>query len=177
MGYRVKISGLKQILKIKKIAQRAATSAGKRAIQTMRTAAVHEVRLKKAMRASQLNKTAIKVFTMSKTEWALGISGKAQPVSAYAVRQTKKGVSAKINTGKTSLIRHAFLLTVGGHKGVFFRKTKARFPLDQALTTRVSDVFRDSDEPALRVQEVGRAAFVTRWEHEFDRLSRGKPSQ
>lgn len=166
--------------RLQKLLMRAAKLAGTRALSSMRTQAKRSVRARKAFKASALDKSAFQTTKfkgkgLASMSWTLGFSGKAQPVLAYKnARQTTQGVTVQINRGRQTLIKGAFIAEMkSGHRGVFYRLGKSRLPIDEAFSTRVSDVFKD-DEPTNEVIQVGEAVFAQRWQHEFTRLALGQ---
>lgn len=164
--------------KIEKAVTSALKKSGSGALRTLRTASSKEVREKKRLKLKRVNDSLPLIFPTSndidRLEWKMKVSGKAMPMGNYPSRQTKKGVVVTINTGKRVLIRSAFVLTIKGlrkdgsdysHTGVFVRKTKDRYPIDHALSTRVSDVFKNTG----MIQGVLFAA-QTKFGREFERL-------
>ena len=134
----------------------------------MRVESSRGVRAKKRMKVAAVNKALPLTFPgskdISRLAWRMDVSGALVPVSAFPHRQTRKGVSVAINVGKRVLIRSAFVATLrSGHEGVFLRKGKARLPIKEAFTTRVSDVFNDGGFIML-VQSRTRTTFRTAFE-------------
>ncbi len=140
----------------------AASKAGSETIRKLRTEASRTVRSKKKIRAGAVRKGLPIFFPRSKKDldsliWRLDVSGQLAPVISYpGVRQTKKGVSVRINTsGARKLIPSAFVATMpNGHRGVFRKTTKAgpwrrgaqgqALPIEELFTSRVVDVFNDA---------------------------------
>ncbi len=128
----------------------ALSKAGSGAVRAMKAESSRLVRERKRMRVAFVNRALPLTFPSSKEigrlAWRMDVSGALVPVSAFPLRQTRKGISVAINTRARSFIRSAFVATMrSGHKGVFLRKAKARLPIREAFTTRVVDVFRDED--------------------------------
>lgn len=128
---------------------RAAKRAGRDALRTAKTDAKREIRTRKAIRPARAAKS-IRVFspagvqTLEGLEWGVRVYGNGFPLIDYGARQTKKGVSVKINVGKRVLIKSAFIATMAnGHRGVFVRKGKTRFPIKELYSSTPADVFRD----------------------------------
>lgn len=120
--------------------------AGSDALRDMRTTGTRFVRLKKKFKVAKVRKGLPLFFPKSKTDlvWIMKVSGEPVPVSAFPHRQTKQGVVAEINVGKRTLIKSAFVaMMASGHKGVFRRRGKTRLPIDEAFTTKISDVFNN----------------------------------
>mgnify|MGYP001259438429 CR=1 FL=1 len=78
-------------------------------------------------------------------EWTEHVSSKPVPLSRFPHIQTKRGVSVRINKrGSTKRIRGAFVANMAsGHRGVFVRKGKARLPIKELWTSRLSDTMQD----------------------------------
>lgn len=123
---------------------KALRKAGATALRDMRAEAAKLVRTRKAMKAGTVRK-ALKMVNakgsnIDRLSWTLLVSGKPVPLSAYPVRQTKKGVSAQINKGARKLIKGAFIATMAsGHKGVFLRKGKKRLPIRELFSSNVAE--------------------------------------
>ncbi len=128
---------------------RAMAKAGGDAARAMRVEGSKGVRSKKRLKVARVKKGLPVTFPRNKTDihalvWRMDVSGEPVRVGDLTPRQTKKGVTFGINKGKRSLIRGAFIATLkSGHKGVFRRRGESRLPIDEAFTTRISDVFRD----------------------------------
>ncbi len=137
--------------KADKAVLRAVKMAGRDALRVMRTQSARGVTSRKRIKYG----AALKFLTaqnpkgpqsLGSLAWRLVVSGKNVPVSDYPHRQVRKGISAAINKGKRTLIQSAFIATTkSGHTGVFKRKGDARKPIVKVLTSRVVDVFKDSD--------------------------------
>jgi hypothetical protein len=126
----------------------ALSKAGGDAIRSTAAESNRMVRRWKRMKVAALKKALPLTFPgtkeIARLAWRMDVSGALVPVSAYPLRQTRKGISVAINTGARSFIRSAFVATMrSGHRGVFLRDGKGRLPIKEAFTTRVSDVFRD----------------------------------
>ncbi len=135
--------------KIERALFNALSKSGNDAIRAMQAAAGRSVRQRKRLKVKFVKESLPLIFARGKTidtlEWKMKVSGRAIPVSAYPHRQGKRGVTVAINTGARKLIKHAFTATMrSGHKGVFLREGKARLPIRELFTTRVSDVFADN---------------------------------
>lgn len=129
---------------------RAARKSGGDAIRFLKRGSNKLIRSRKRFRVARVNSALPLVFprgsnSLETLEWRMNVSGAPVPVADFAHRQTRKGVTASINAGKRSLIPGAFIATMrSGHTGVFIRKGKARLPIRETFTTRVSDVFNDA---------------------------------
>lgn len=127
---------------------RAALRAGSDAIRAGRAESVRKVRERRAMKAGAVRDAITLQYPTSGEGgallWSINVSSAPARVADYPYRQTRQGVSVQIKTSGRSVIRGAFVATMrSGHKGVFLREGKARLPITEVFTTRVSDVFRD----------------------------------
>lgn len=129
---------------------RAVARSGSDTIRALRVRSNQDIRQRKRLKVSRINKSLVLDFPANKSEmkgliWRMRVGNAPTPVIELGARQTKKGVTFGINKGaKRSLIRGAFIATMrSGHRGVFVRRGRARLPVDEAFTTRVSDVFKD----------------------------------
>ena len=146
---------------------RALKKAGSSGSKALRAAANRAVRARKRLPVAVVNESIRPVVssgsTISDLSWNVRVSGRPFRVSDYKYRQIKRGVSVAINKGKPrSLIEGAFVARVGKHVGVFRRVGKARLPIKELYTSRVTDVFKDAGTtPAVlgRGREVFDATF------------------
>lgn len=128
---------------------RAVSKAGGDAARTLRIAGTSDIRAKKKLKLRVIRNSLQLDFPVRKTSldalsWKMRVGDAPVRVIDLGARQTKKGVTFSINSGTRSLIAGAFISTMrSGHRGVFFRRTRARLPIAEAFTTRVSDVFKD----------------------------------
>lgn len=136
--------------KLKAAAKRALRKAGKTALRDMRSEASKRIRERKRItrkyitRALSLHTTGGDIASMS---WALNVSGEQVPLIAYPHRQTKRGVSVEVNTGKRTLVAGAFIATMSsGHQGVFKRRGAARLPIHELLGSRPVDALLHEGE-------------------------------
>lgn len=136
---------------------RAALRAGSDAIKAGRAESVRKIRERRAMKAGAVRDAITLQFPTSGEGgallWSINVSSKPARVADYPYRQTRQGVSVQIKTSGRSLIRGAFVATMpkSGHTGVFYRTGEfgrrgnpKLEKIDEAFTTRVSDVFRDA---------------------------------
>lgn len=127
----------------------ATRKAGSDALRFLRVDSSRRVRNRKRFKVAKVNKGLPLAFprssrTLDDLEWRMDISGETMPLAAFSYRQTRKGVTFSVNVAKRGFIKSAFVATMdSGHKGVFFRTGKARLPIDEAFTTKLSDVFKD----------------------------------
>ncbi len=160
-------SALKRFDRVPSALATALRRAGTDAVRAMKSEASRQVRSKKRFKVSVVNKGLPLTYPTSRNidslVWTMRVSGAPQPAIQFAARQTKAGVSFGVNTGKRSFIKSAFIATMrSGHVGVFYRQGTKRLPIDEAFTTRISDVFSDSGViPAIqaRTQSVFAQAF------------------
>lgn len=147
----------------------ALAKAGGDAIRSLRVGTSRLVRQRKRLKASRLTKALPIHFPANKAAisdlvWRMDVSGELVPVSEFPHRETKRGVRVSINVGASKLITSAFVARMqSGHVGVFRRRSTGaagpltklqtkrglsfrvgRLPIDEAFTTRVSDVVQDS---------------------------------
>lgn len=125
------------------------SKSGRDAIRALKAESSRVVRARKRLKVKRVNAALPLTFPkgrdISDLVWRMDVSGEAVRVVDYPHRQTRKGVSVAINVGKRKLIKGAFLATMkSGHRGVFKREGKARLPIDELFSTRVSDVFGDA---------------------------------
>lgn len=148
--------------------------AGSTALRDMRSEAKKRIRARKALKAGAVAKTLhisrpAKVVPDITSEWALNVTGGVLRASDYPYRQTKKGVSVRINKTKRSILRSAFVATMSnGHKGVFLRRGKERLPIKEPVASRPVDALRHPGE-AEAVGERGAQSFMAT----FKRLAPG----
>lgn len=144
---------------------RALNKAGSEAVRRMKAEANRKARQRKKLKVSAVNKALPLIFPKNTKiieflVWEMRVSGTPMPLSSYPHRQTKKGVMVQVTPGKRKLIKSAFLGTMSsGHEGIFQRRTKARLPIDELFSSRISDVFEDTGF-IQQVLEHGRGAFA-----------------
>lgn len=151
-----------------KAVARAASKAGNDALRAMRTAAGRSVRQRKKIKAGVVSKAfklnyASPRSSLESMEWSMDVTGAPMPLIAFPHSQTRRGVSVMVNAGSRKLVKGAFIATMkSGHEGVFVRTGKARLPIKELFSTRVTDVFKDEGMiPAVfaRTQSVFTSAF------------------
>ena len=155
--------------KIKSAATRAIRRASKTALRDMRAEAKKRVRKRKRLKAGLVNRRLVprkKGSTLDDLELRIDVSGKPISLTEYpGVRQTKRGVSARVNTGDRSVIESAFIATLAsGKRGVFLRRGAKRLPIDMQFGSRVSDALLHDGEArgVLRRGEVSFAKTIVR---------------
>jgi hypothetical protein len=134
---------------VERATARALSKAGGDAARFMRTGSARLVRARKRLKLARVLRSLPLTFPRGKAiedlVWLMDVSGAAIPLIDYPSRQVKSGVSVAVNAGGRSILKSAFIATMGnGHRGVFFRTGKSRLPIKEAFTTRVSDVFNDA---------------------------------
>lgn len=136
---------------------RALSKAGGDAIRTLRTSSSKRVRERKRLKAGRVKRGLPLTFPrgtqhVDDLTWSMGVEGAPARLSSYPFRQTKRGVSISVNRGARRLVAGAFVATLkSGHVGIFKRRGPARLPIDELLTSRISDVFKDDGMiPALQ---------------------------
>lgn len=131
---------------------RALMAAGGDSIRGSKTLASKRMRLSKRIRLSRVREGLPLIFPEASAKragrflWRMRISGEAIPLIDYSPRQTKKGLTVKINrSGGRKLIKHAFLAKMSsGHKGAYLRRNKERLPIDELFSTNIAQFFNDS---------------------------------
>jgi hypothetical protein len=149
---------------VDKALARALRLAGNAALRAMQGQSVEEVQRKKLMKESAIrdgtpmDKPGSRVEIRALT-WKMRISGKAIPLGKFLHQRGPLGVSVAVNRGGgRKLIRGAFVATMkSGRKGIFLRRGKARLPIDELYSSKISDVMSDRGTIP-RVQ--GQALFV-----------------
>jgi hypothetical protein len=144
------LAGLKTPRMTRAIA-RALGKAGSTALRDMRSEASKRIRQRKRLKsgivAKALRMRRPRKATIDGAEWAVDVSGKPVPLSAYPHRQTRKGVSVEVNRGKRTLIQSAFVATMrSGHEGVFVRRGAKRLPIKELLGSRPVDALLHEGE-------------------------------
>lgn len=128
----------------------AARKAGRDALRALRTDSVKALRERKRFKASALRKALTpqspKGARLENLAWTLTVSGRPMPLASFPYRGTKrKGVRVEVNVGRPKYLRNAFVATMrSGHTGIFERVGRARLPIRELYSTRVTDVFRDA---------------------------------
>lgn len=152
----------------------AARFAGRDAIRALRVDVSREIRQRKRFKVSTVNKALALNFprsprTLESLAWSMTASGKPVPVAAFPHREVRngarggrlmlrghRGVRVEINVGQPTIIKNAFVATLkSGHEGVFRRVGKARLPIKELFTTRITDVIQDRGFVPARFQRAG----------------------
>jgi hypothetical protein len=140
---------LKTITDVEKAMQQAFRRAGDIAGRAMVKAAVEYVKGKKRLKVGDIRSGITLLRPGLKAEklvWKLKVESKrAVPLAKYPHRQTKTGVTVRVNVGKSAKLRSAFVATLkGGHTGIFRRVGKARLPIKEMFSSKLTDVINDS---------------------------------
>lgn len=149
--------------------RRAMKKAGITALRDMKSETSKRVRQYKRLKAGKIKETIDVVKPKGRgpingMEWQLNMTGKPVPLYAYPHRRTPKGVAVKVNKGKTSLVRSAFVARMrSGHVGIFKRKGKTRLKIRELYGSRPVDVMLKEGE-AIIVLVRGRNSFGRTWE-------------
>lgn len=144
--------------RIERALQRALSKAGGDAIRFLRTGSSRLIRQRKKLRASRVRRGLSLAFPPAGTdiaglEWRMDVSGEPVPLGEFPHRFVPRkngrrhggGVRVQVNVGKWTLVRSAFVARMkSGHVGIFRRRGEARLPIDEAFTSRISDVVQDS---------------------------------
>lgn len=144
------LTGLQGSKRITRALTRALAKAGTDAIRQLKSTSNKTVRQRKRFKVARVNKALPVYYPQNKSDisrlvWRMDVSGAPVPLAEFPYRQTRKGVSVAVNTGKRVMVKGAFVARMkSGHVGIYHRRGKARLPIDEAFTTRVSDVFNDS---------------------------------
>ena len=145
----------KQLAGVPKVMPRVISAAINKTASKSKTEIGRRIRDLIMVKAKYTNK-AIRLTKASYTRWRadLDISPKKIPLIGFSVRQGAKGVSSKIEKQKAAkLIQSAFIQTLStGHKGVFARSTKKRFPIYELFGPSLAGIF-DNNDTALKAIE------------------------
>lgn len=165
--------------RVEKALRDALAKAGGDAIRFIRTGTTKLVRQRKRMKVARLRAGLPLFFPKSKAEisqlvWRMDVSGEPVPLSEFPYRVVKRkegrrhggGVMVQVNVGRRTMVHSAFVARLkSGHVGIFRRRGEARLPIDEALTSRISDVAQDTG--FIPFVQVGAQA---RFEASFQRL-------
>lgn len=133
-----------------KTVTRAVSMAGSDALRALRADTNRYVRARKQFPLKTLEKSIRMNFPKMRHiydgVWTMRVRGEPMPLGAFKFRQGKKGVYVTINKGNRRLIRGAFVARMrSGHVGVFARAGKGRLPINEMFTSRLTDLFKDSE--------------------------------
>lgn len=132
--------------KTEKALARALRLAGNAAIRTVQKESSGHILSKKYLRESEVKDGLPLIFPGTRTEiralqWTELVSGKPIQLIKFPHVATSNGILIRISKGTgTKRIASGFLATMkSGRKGIFMRRGKARLPIDELYTTRLSD--------------------------------------
>ena len=114
-------------------------------------------------KAKDVNRRLVlKKATRTRWQAAIEISLKRLPLKTFSARQTKKGVSYKINkSGGRKKIDSAFVATMpSGHVGVFKRSNEQRLPIGERYGPSIGQVFDNEKGLAGQIKKVTNAKLV-----------------
>lgn len=130
---------------------RAARKASSTALRDMKAEANKRVRARKELKKKIIQRALVLQRARSRDiddmEWGIHVRRNVVRVADYPHRQTRKGVTARINKGQRTLIRGAFKATMkSGHEGVFRRRGVGRLPIDELVASRPVDALLHDGE-------------------------------
>jgi hypothetical protein len=143
--------------RIERALRNALSKAGGDALRFLRTGSSKVIRGRKKIRAARVRKGLPLVFPKARTEissleWRMNVSGEPIPLAEFPYRVVRKkegrrhggGVRVQVNVGKWTMVRSVFVARMkSGHVGIFRRRGADRLPIDEAFTSRLSDVVQD----------------------------------
>jgi hypothetical protein len=144
--------------KIEGALRNALAKAGGDAIRFVRTGTSRMVRQRKRMKLQRVRAGLPLFFPRNKAEiselvWRMDVSGEPVPLSEFPHKVVPRpdgrrrggGVMVQVNVGRRQLVRSAFVARLkSGHVGIFRRRGDPRLPIDEAFTSRLSDVVQDT---------------------------------
>lgn len=148
----------------KRKADKAYKIATYRAARTARSRTIDFIREGYNIKKSDLTNEA-KLSRLNNTVY-LRIFHKGVALIKYGARQTRKGVTFRVKKGKRDFIRGAFITGVnkGKHIGVFKRRGKTRFPIEEKYGPSVEQLF-SSDQ----AREILQKIYYDRFKIEMER--------
>lgn len=121
-----------------------------RTIAQVKTEASRNIRQEVRLKAKDVNRGLVIVRANSQKgalvtmQASIQVNTNPVPLFQYGAKQTKQGVTVNVK-GIRKLVKHAFIAKMkSGHEGVFLQRGKARLPIDELYSTRLSDVFYNS---------------------------------
>lgn len=143
--------------RVERALARAVSKAGGDAIRFLRTGSSRLIRRRKKVKASRVRRGLPLVFPRNKQdisslEWRMNVSGEPVPLGEFPHRAVRRqegrrhggGVRVQVNVGKWTMVKGVFVARMqSGHEGIFRRRGQARLPIDEAFTSRLSDVVQD----------------------------------
>jgi hypothetical protein len=126
-------------------------NAGNKTIKEQKKDSFSYIKERKAIRSEVIDKGLVLTNTGRKVKiedlvWVEDVSGKPMSLAKFSYIRTPLGMNVKINEkGGFKLIRHSFMARLGsGHLGLFRRAGKARLPIRELYSSRLSDVMSDA---------------------------------
>lgn len=169
IGFRADVRDLQRFSerKVMGASVRAMRKAGSTAIRDMNAEARKRIRDRKRIKVKRIRqavtKESVRTRSIDDMQFAISIDGVPVPLSAYPVRQIKRGVSVSVNRGKRTRVKGAFIAIMKtGHRGVFMRRGRGRLPIRELLGSRPVDALLHSGE-ADGVAARGRATLNARF--------------
>lgn len=143
--------------RVERALQRAVSKAGGDALRFLRTGSSRLIRQRKRIRLARVRQGLPLVFPRNKAdlaslEWRMNVSGDPVPLGEFPHRVVPRkegrrhggGVRVQVNVGKWTMVRGVFVARMGsGHEGIFRRRGRARLPIDELYTSKLSDVVQD----------------------------------
>lgn len=173
--------GDKEIEKISKLLQnipnampKAVSRAANRAIQSARTQGVKTVRSEYVIKAGDANATlSVSKATVSQLNATVRSTGRPTPLTKFKTRKKRKGVYARVKKSGGGDIEGAFYATTpNGHRGVFLRKGRERYPIKNLHGPSVPQMF-GNESVVEAMEKRAQEQFETRLIHETGRLLKG----
>ncbi len=138
--------------KVDQALTRALRLAGNAALRSVQDESTEGVKKRKFLRESDVRKGLVLDFPTGRTEisslqWTERVSGELVPLAKFPFTSTPQGVRVNVNRagGARKLIPSAFVATMAnGHTGIFVRKGKARLPIKELFSSKLSDTMQDN---------------------------------
>ncbi len=171
------VSDFKQdLLKFHKLSPIALSRAMNRSAKVAQTAALRRVRDQWNIKAKDIKKKT-KIQRATVTNPVYVFSFKSSPINLieFGARQLKKGVSYKIQKERKKLGERSFINKSRGHKYVFVRESKERYPIMPYFSITPSTMFEMSKAQDVFIDTFyngkgGVGGFKARYLHEMSYL-------
>lgn len=137
--------------------ERAMKLAGNKTIRSLQDKSVEHVTSRKSLKEADVRDGLPLIKPGRKAvlrdmSWAEDVSGEPMPLSRFPFYQSAAGIVVSVNKGSVTRIKSAFVARMPtnsskqalGHLGIFKRRTKERFPIQELWTSRISDVMQDA---------------------------------
>ena len=168
--------------KVEEALGRALRLAGNQALREMQDASAQHVTSRKLIDEGRVRDGMPLVFpgrkdAIASLEWTEKVSGEVMPLSRFPFIATAQGVHVRVNmTSGFKVLTSAFVRRLStGHLGVFQRKGKARLPIKELWTTRISDAMSDAgaaEKAQAKAMEKFGPAFERSLARELEKLKR-----